>query len=151
MSRIPRYSASLTGEYVNNRDEAAVPLILTTEEPRRAGKEFRFAPAQVRLLKESRLQVIADVKSLSPDTESLIVFSRPWYPGYRAMLNGENLPVRVLNLILPAVQLPPGANGRLILEYRPRSFIIGSIVSVMTVVITPLVIGLIALGQRHFR
>lgn len=144
------HSNSEALDWLTNRDEAAVPLILT-EEPRRAGKEFRFAPAQVNLFKESRLQVMANVKSLSPDTESLIVFSRPWYPGYRAMLNGEKLPVKVLNLILPAVQLPPGANGRLILEYRPRSFITGSIVSVITVVITPLVIGLITLRQRHFQ
>ncbi len=133
-------------EWLINRGKVAVPLIL--KDSSRAGKEFRFAPAQVRPLEESRLQVIADVESVSPDTESLVVFSRPWYPGYHAMLNGKNLPVKVLNLFLPAVQLPPGAKGRLILQYRPLSLVLGSIVSVMTVVVTPLAIALMAFKRK---
>jgi hypothetical protein len=133
-------------EWLVNRGEAAVPLIL--KDRLRAGKEFRFAPAQVRLLEESRLHVTADVESVSPGTESLVVFSRPWYPGYHATLNGKNLPVKVLNLFLPTVQLPPGAKGRLILEYRPRSLVLGSIVSVMTVVVTLLAITLMAFKRK---
>jgi hypothetical protein len=64
------------------------------------------------------------------------------------MLNGKNLPVKVLNLFLPAVQLPPGAKGHLILEYRPRSLILGSLVVVMTFVVTPLAIAFIAFRRK---
>jgi hypothetical protein len=47
--------------------------------------------------------------------------------------NGKPLRVKALNLFLPAVQLPPGAKGQLVLQYRPMSLVIGSIVAAMTV------------------
>jgi hypothetical protein len=130
-----------------NRSQKTVPLLLN--DPIKAGKEFRFATTQVQPVKESRLQAIADVKSLSQNTESLIVFSKPWYPGYRATLNGKKVPVKVLNLILPAVELPPGAEGRLVLEYLPNSLIIGSIISIATITVTLLVIGSVTFKQNY--
>src|SRR5262249_36091054 len=57
--------------------------------------------------------------------ETLVIFSRPWFPGYRAECNGRPMPVEVFDLILPAVRLPAGTSGRVVLEYRPAPFVLG--------------------------
>jgi hypothetical protein len=118
-------------EWLVRRKNTAVPLILKDRSTKQ--KEVQFAAAQTSVLQETRTQVTATVGSSSSSAESLIVFSRPLYPGYRATFNGKPLRVKALNLFLPAVQLPPGANGQLVLQYRPMSLVIGSIVSGITV------------------
>lgn len=84
-----------------------------------------FGPAEVTVRRDSRNSVTADVAALSAELESLVVFARPWYPGYRAELDGRPVPVEPVNLMQPAVRLPPGAAGTLVLEYRPRSLVAG--------------------------
>jgi hypothetical protein len=49
----------------------------------------------------------------------LVVFARLWFPGYRAELNGEPLPVMRHAEMLPAVLIPPNRTGLLVLSYRP--------------------------------
>lgn len=50
-----------------------------------------------------------------------IVFSRLWWPGYRAELNGAPVPVHAVSGIFVAVDVPPGAQGQVELSYRlPR-------------------------------
>ena len=54
-----------------------------------------------------------------------MVFARPWFPGYHAVCNGKAVPVEVYDLFLPAVRLPAGTNGQVVLEYWPTSLTIG--------------------------
>jgi hypothetical protein len=93
----------------------------------------RFATARVSLHHESRNTATAEVTA-SPGTEeeTLVVFARPWYPGYRATFNGQPVPVGRLDLILPAVRLPAGESGTLVLEYAPRSFTNGCLLAAVT-------------------
>ena len=56
---------------------------------------------------------------------ALIVFRRPWLPGWRATLNGKPLEVIRADAVMPAVEIPNGAQGKLELVYRPASLIIG--------------------------
>lgn len=53
------------------------------------------------------------------DEDVDIIFARPWYPGYRATLDGRPLPLTPYRRFLPEVTLPKGATGRLVVEYRP--------------------------------
>ncbi|RUL88692.1 hypothetical protein [Tautonia sociabilis] len=81
-----------------------------------------FARASVTTRRASRCRVVVDVRAEEPGLAVVVAFARPWYPGYRATFEGRPVPVDRLDLILPAVRLPAGAAGRLVLEYRPRSF-----------------------------
>ena len=55
-----------------------------------------------------------------------MVFRRALYPGFRARLDGRELPVVPVDLILPGVRLPAGSRGRLELDYAPASLTIGA-------------------------
>jgi uncharacterized membrane protein YfhO len=85
----------------------------------------QFAPAQVTVIEETRNATRVDVVTQG-EGETLIVFSRPWYPGFRAHLDGQPVAVELADLMLPTVRLPAGASGRLVLEYRPRSLVVGA-------------------------
>lgn len=84
-----------------------------------------FVPIEVTPVEESRNRVVVDVSATVIPDKALVVFSRAWYPGYRATLDGQPTPVEQLDLMMPAVRLPAGAGGRLVLEYRPRSLVAG--------------------------
>jgi hypothetical protein len=104
---------------------APVPLILLGGgDPLPAGPR-RFAPARVAVVVETRNRVAVDVAARAEREGLLVVFARPWFPGYRASCNGQPVSVETLDLILPAVRLPAGTRGRLVLEYRPRSLVLG--------------------------
>ncbi|HVS37846.1 MAG TPA: hypothetical protein VMS17_19970 [Gemmataceae bacterium] len=87
--------------------------------------ELHLAPADVTAVEERRNSMSANVKSAAGDGEVLVVFARPWFPGYRAVYNGKPVPVEVYDLMLPAVRLPAGSNGRVVLEYWPASLTVG--------------------------
>ena len=93
------------------------------------GEEEKYAQASVRLTEESRQHVEAEVNVPAGGAGALIAFSRPFYPGYRATLNGRSLPVGTFRGMLPTVELPAGARGRLVLRYVPRAVVLGGIVA----------------------
>src|SRR5262249_17560084 len=114
---------------LGKRGDGPVPLVLLQPNGPTKPEEPSFAPAEVKLVGESRRKVEVEVRNPSPDREALVVFSRPWYPGYRALLDGKPVPFGLLNLTLPAVRVPPGAEGRLVIDYQPRSLVLGLAVS----------------------
>ncbi|MEW6729713.1 MAG: hypothetical protein AB1489_00115 [Acidobacteriota bacterium] len=126
--------------WFETRIETAAPFLLWGQAAS-SGQQLSFAATSVKLVAETRLRAIAEVEPLSSSGESLVLFSRPWYPGYRATLNGKEVPVEIVNFIMPAVRLPAGAQGELILEYRPNSFVIGSGIALATILLTVLGLG----------
>ncbi|MEW6729714.1 MAG: hypothetical protein AB1489_00120 [Acidobacteriota bacterium] len=146
-------SVQTSNDYMNaltwlvSRTEVSAPFVLLKPESM-PSQQLSFAATNVKLVAETRLRAIAQVEPLNSSGESLVLFSRPWYPGYRATLNGKEVPVEVINYFLPAVRLPAGAQGELILEYRPSSFVIGVIIALITLLLTALAIILI-LQQRR--
>ena len=56
---------------------------------------------------------------------ALIAFSRPFFPGYRARINGSNLAVFSERNLIPLVEVPAGTHGLLSLYYRPNWLIYG--------------------------
>lgn len=107
-----------------------------------------FAAAQIDIERDSRNEVKVRVTNRS-DRETLVVFARPWFPGYIATFNGQPVEVDQFNLIMPAVRLPRGESGRVVLEYRPASFVNGCRLAVGT-----LAIGLLAcvyVGCRRWK
>lgn len=136
---------------LRRRENGPVPLLLLGEGGSEGPQPASFARACITPRSESRHRVEVEVSS--PDGESLVLFSRPWYPGYRAMLNGKPLPVAQLNLLMPAVRLPAGAEGTLVLEYRPRALVVGSSLAGATAagVVCVLLLGWLRRGGRASR
>lgn len=64
----------------------------------------------------------------------LLVFPRPWHPGWQATLDGRPLEVVAFKNVALAVPLPPGAAGRLALAYRPRAVVYGGPIAVATLI-----------------
>lgn len=112
-----------------------------------------LAVARTRDLRETRLAASVEVE-VPPGTEpGLVLFSRPWYPGYRARLEPDTggsigLTVQTVEGILPAVSLPPGARGRLVLEYRSPGLRYGMVVA-LSVAATLLVLTLMEMWRRR--
>ena len=61
---------------------------------------------------------------------ALIAFSRPFFPGYRARLNGSNLAVFSERNLMPLVEIPAGMHGYLTLFYRPNWLIYGGAIAI---------------------
>lgn len=90
----------------------------------------QFAAAEIELIADERDRVVADV-SVPPDGRpALLTFSRPHFRGYRAAINGRDLPVKSYRGLTPAVEIPAGARGRLVLRYRPWWLLAGGAVAV---------------------
>jgi hypothetical protein len=60
-----------------------------------------------------------------PGPKALIVFRRPWMPGWRATIDGRPLPVLRAHMIMPAIEIPADAEGEVRLIYRPASLVTG--------------------------
>lgn len=92
--------------------------------------------AKVRDIRESRLSVGCHVENASLDREALVAFSRAYYPGYRAYLNGIPVPVESISGIQPGVRIPPKASGELLLVFLPESVRRGAMIAAVAVMAT---------------
>jgi hypothetical protein len=130
----PRVRAIAEADLIADRFEAGrrlthhgsepVPLVLLAPASASPAR-VRFAPARVNLVEDGRNGAVAEVASAPGKDDILVVFARPWFPGYRATCNGQPVPVEVFDLIMPAVRLAAGTTGRIELEYRPDSYVRG--------------------------
>jgi hypothetical protein len=98
----------------------------------RALADEHFASANVTIIENSRQRVLADVTSTDLARPVLLVFSRPYFAGYRATLDGKPLPVTSMQGLAPTVELPSGASGRVELVYRPRAVTLGGGISALS-------------------
>jgi hypothetical protein len=105
---------------IQNRGTAPAPAVLLTTDGTHRPSQV-LPSLDVSSIKESRLSVCCHVRNPSVKESGLAVFSRAWYPGYRAFLDGKELEVQAVNGLQPAVFVPPQANGELVLKFAPRS------------------------------
>lgn len=82
--------------------------------------------ATVRTVENGRQRVSADVTTATAAATTTIRFRRPFFPGWRATLDGRALPVSANDGLFPTVDLPAGTRGRLTLFYRPRAVVLGA-------------------------
>jgi hypothetical protein len=98
-----------------------------------------FSPVAIAQINEGRNSITAAIKNDSTTENGMLVFRRAWYPGYRAFLDGEELPVLVADLLLPAVEIPKGRQGKLTLVYEPASLRIGLVVVVFSLLLASII------------
>ncbi|MDQ2867703.1 MAG: hypothetical protein M3R59_04725 [Verrucomicrobiota bacterium] len=70
----------------------------------------------------NRVSASVNVPASAP---AAIIFSRPFFPGYRAEVNGKAFPVASYRGLIPLVELSAGTSGKLTLLYRPRWLLFG--------------------------
>ena len=91
-------------------------------------------PARLPLLVDSRNRAATDLPAA--DGERLVVFPRPWYPGWQATLDSQPLVTTAYKNIAIAAAVPPGTVGRLEILYRPAGFMVGLPIALVAALIT---------------
>ncbi|MDD5369832.1 MAG: YfhO family protein [Anaerolineaceae bacterium] len=67
---------------------------------------------------------------ITTDDGGWLVQADTWYPGWRAVLDGKQVPIRVANTLFRAIEIPQGIH-ELAIEYRPGSFRTGVGISIL--------------------
>jgi len=85
-------------------------------------------PASVQVV---RYETNALEIAVDSDAEGYLVLSDPFYPGWRAELDGRPVTILRANYAFRAVRIPPGAH-RLTMTFRPASWSVGLALSGLT-------------------
>jgi hypothetical protein len=141
-------SAGAALDLLTRADGRPTPLVLLDSGRSVEATTIHFAPLPLTLVAESRHRVVVDIQGSTAGEDALVIFRRPWVAGYRAALNGVPVAVERADLMMPAIRLPADSQGRLQLEYRPRSLLVGCGLAAATGVGVFLTLGLAA--RRRF-
>ncbi len=94
--------------------------------------------------------VSASVVAPDGDRPALIAVSRPFFPGYRALIDRRHLAVFSERNLIPLIDVPPGTHGRLTLYYRPDWLIYGSALAITSAAVW-LISAFFAIRNRRKR
>lgn len=114
---------------------------VSVDEEGKSHTEQVLGRAEVKTVQESRLSVRCRVRNTSENHDAVIAFSRAFYPGYRAYLNGVEVPVSCLTGIQAGVRIPPKAAGELLLVFWPTSVQWGLAIALAASVVVAGVLG----------
>ena len=89
----------------------------------------KWAQARVILLGISRVNIVAGVDVPAGRDPALLIFSQPYFDGYRATVGGKSVAVDSYRGLVPTIKLPPGTHGRLTMIYRPWWLIWGGTIA----------------------
>ena len=89
----------------------------------------QFATADVSGVTSGRNRLETEVVVPAEGKPALLVISRPYFDGYRAKINGRSVAVESYRGLMPLIELPAGATGRLTITYRPWWLIWGGAVA----------------------
>jgi hypothetical protein len=95
----------------------------------------QFAEAEVSGIVDRRNRLEADVSVPAGGGRALLAISRPFFNGYRAQLDGRDLPVTSYRGLIPLIEVPAGSNGRMTLFYRPAWLVAGSATAAISLLI----------------
>jgi hypothetical protein len=106
----------------------------------------QFATAQLSRTESRRNRLETDVSVPSGGNPALLAISRPFFSGYRARIGALALRVDSYRGLIPAIEIPAGTSGRLVMVYRPPWLIWGGGVSILCLGIVAVTVVL-AIGQ----
>ena len=112
------------------RRTRALPVVLIEPGARR---EERYGRRAIGEVEESRHHTSFRVRGKGP--KALVVFRRPWLPGWRATIGGKPLALLRADMVMPAVEIPADAEGEVRLVYRPRGLVLGAIIAGLAVIV----------------
>ena len=108
--------------WIRSRKIAAMPWTLTGVPSAEQPRCIDVAVTDVRV---ERLSASAFVDASRCASEALVVFTRPWYPGYVATLDGKPVGVQKVDTMMPGVFVRPGTRGTIEVRYRPWGLTVG--------------------------
>ena len=108
----------------------------------------QFVVATISQIHDSRNRVDVDVDVPNGDRSGLLIFSRPYFRGYRARLDNQKLVVTSYRGLFPVVEIPAGTHGRLALVYRPNWLICGGAAAIASALVITLSL-VAAIRQRY--
>jgi hypothetical protein len=94
-----------------------------------------FASATISQIRDARNSVQFEVAVPDGTEPALVTFSRPYFRGYEARLEGKSLRVESYRGLFPTVDIPAGSRGRVVLSYRPWWLIWGGGLSIACAVV----------------
>ncbi len=122
-------SASRALDKLSRRKVASTPWMIVGA--RDSSVEPRCTTATISNVHIERLRASVDVDTSHCAIATLVVFTRPWYPGYVARLNDVVTPLLRADALMPAVEVKPGARATVEVLYRPKSLVIGSAITAL--------------------
>jgi hypothetical protein len=139
-SALPRAFVVDRQVVVDNGDEALDTAVAAgfpvrsavVTERRIAGlSEGRGTPARVagtaRVTDDGRERVVVDTRA---DRATMLVLTDPWFPGWKATVDGESAPVERVDYVIRGVRVPAGSH-RVEFRYEPASVRIGWVTSAL--------------------
>jgi hypothetical protein len=87
--------------------------------------------AQIHLLSRAAEEVRLEADM---PARGLVVLSEVYYPGWQARVDGQKVPIRRVDTLLRAVELPAG-HHEVVMEFRPSSVYLGAGLSLLTFVL----------------
>jgi hypothetical protein len=91
--------------------------------------------ARITEIATGRNCVSVSVDAPPGEHSALIAFSRPFFPGYHARINGRSLAVFSERNLIPLVEVPAGTRGRMTLFYRPNWLLYGGAIAIASAVV----------------
>jgi hypothetical protein len=91
----------------------------------------QFAEAGISRIVDRRNRLEADVSVPGGSRPALLAISRPFFNGYRAKIEANELRVDSYRGLLPVIEIPAGTTGRLTMTYRPSWLVWGSGISIL--------------------
>ncbi|HYC90144.1 MAG TPA: YfhO family protein [Thermoanaerobaculia bacterium] len=110
-----------------DRKTPQLPVVLFTP-----GNTQRYAHRRLLRVDEGRNHT--EVRFAEQGAGTLLVFRRPWLPGWRATVDGKPVPVLRANMIMPAVEVPADASV-VRLTYRPTSLVVGAAIAALSLIV----------------
>ena len=92
--------------------------------------EMKSVDGNVELIRSGELKV--EVSTKSP---GLLIVSEQYYPGWKAYVDGKSTQIYAVDGILRGIFLEPGTH-RVEFKYRPFSFLLGAVLSAVSLVMT---------------
>lgn len=119
--------ATAEGRVFHRRNGRLARVVSVTAIDSRPNEQF--ASAAVSRIVNGRNRLQADVTVPANGAPALLTISRPFFNGYSARIGDVPLRVDSYRGLMPIVEVPTGANGRLTLVYRPWWLIYGGAIS----------------------
>jgi hypothetical protein len=94
---------------------------------------------RVEYLPQGNNRVTLRVQSTTP---AWLVMGDTWYPGWRATLNGQPVPVERANLMMRAIRIPGSADSQTVtLRFLPTDWLAGVTISALSLLATAMLIN----------
>jgi len=103
------------------------------------------ADERVEILSYEPERVVVEVTTKSP---GILVLGDMYYPGWRAEVDGEEVPIYRANYLVRGVRVDEGEHA-VVFEYRPRPYRVGRVISLIALCL--FAAGVAGLGYRGFR